>query len=198
MSSILSPKQKVCFSNFYQQKFAEQAKQILAFSNLPKPTTELVANIIKNVANHPNEQKFHSIKTSVPKYAQLVAPYPDAVKLLNLAGFEEKNGVIGMHTVTPKDVEDMKILVDIVCLHMFSLEQISPPPVDEEAIKRAQKAKEEKQKELEHRKALKAQLEAHKTEVKDVPSKSLKAKKLGEKSQITRFKDVGVDLNKKG
>lgn len=82
---------------------------------MSKETTALVANIIRNVVNHPTESKFHSIKTSVPKYQQLVAPHTDAVKLLLLAGFEEHNGVIGVPAVQPKDIEDMKILIDIVC-----------------------------------------------------------------------------------
>jgi len=49
----------------------------------------LVSNIIGNILKNPNDEKYRKIKKVNPKFKQLIDTIPDAMEVLQYAGFKQ-------------------------------------------------------------------------------------------------------------
>lgn len=160
---------------------------------------QTLSKIVSNILQHPGEAKYKEIKKSNKAFNEKVWKFAGAQQFLFATGWVETDDTI-------VSTDDEKLALAISHLH-----QVCPPSPPRPQVtgqssgatsQQSQVLTEAKKRQLEHakkereeKKRIKDQIEADRNETRNRELRDSRAVNRHFGSRITRFEDVGVDLN---
>ncbi|XP_020629793.1 peptide-N(4)-(N-acetyl-beta-glucosaminyl)asparagine amidase-like isoform X1 [Orbicella faveolata] len=164
---------------------------------------ETLLTLANNIIKSPIDEKYRRVKTQNKSFSSKVWCLPEAQQFLHHWGWIEVEECV----VLPSD-EDIQLVKQILLKKFNAIPSRSSGAASksEPLTEKEKQLQEERRKLLERKKLedqekarIKAQIEADRKNLKDREIRESKAKKLGKfGGKMTKFEDIGVDLNKGG
>lgn len=160
---------------------------------------ETLLTLANNIVKSPTDEKYRKVKKQNKSFSSKVWQLPEAKEFLFSWGWHEDDDYV----VLPSD-EDIQLVKQILMKKLQSSSGVTSK--SEPLTERERQLQEERRKVLEKKKfedqekaRIKAKIQADRKDLKDREmreSRARKSEKFGGK--ITKFGDIGVDLNKGG
>lgn len=167
---------------------------------------QTMLTLANNIIKSPEDEKYRKVKTQNKAFSSKVWSLPEAQEFLLLWGWDQVD-----ECVVLKSDEDVQLVKQILQkkLNAISLKSHAaaarlsrnePLTEKEKQLQEERKKLMEKKKLDEQDKArIKAQIQADRRDTKDRESRESRARKLDKfGGKMTKFEDIGVDLNKGG
>lgn len=156
----------------------------------------VLVKLLQNINEHPEEAKYRSIKKSNKVIGQKLLSLPGILEILQLIGYQDSASDSLEFT---HSLEILETVIPIVEVIHSELAEMLKTDADRERERREKAIKDELRSKEEAKKRLIAQskLDRQETNTKLIPTQDSIATQRGLGKQST-FKDIGVDINKKG
>lgn len=174
----------------YDQEIARQA-------------IETMLRLANNVIKSPEEDKFRKVKIENKAFSSRVWNLPEAQQFLLIWGWAQVDDCIVLSS--DEDIQLVKQILlkkfNAISSRPHAAASTNKPLTEKEKQLQEERRKqiEKKKMEDEERKRIKAQIQADRRDTKERETRESKARQLGKfGGKMTKFEDIGVDLNKGG
>ncbi|CAH1776479.1 unnamed protein product, partial [Owenia fusiformis] len=175
---------------------------------------QTLLKIFQNVVSHPTEEKYKVIRTENKAFASKVWCYSGAQQFLLATGWTEVDDTV----VLTGDSSSLTTAIKVLQAHLSTEAQNATPQKQSQSPQKqainhvmnqdSKKAKvldegrkkqlEAYKRQMEEKKRIREQIEADRRETKTRESKSSKAQTVASGKGMTKFSDIGIDVNKGG
>lgn len=164
---------------------------------------ETMLKIANNIIKSPEDEKYRKVKTENKTFSSKVWSIPEAQEFLLLWGWTEVDECVVL--LSDEDIQLVKQILlkklNAISSRSHAGVSKSEPLTEKEKVLQEQRRKLMEQKKLEEQEKarIKAQIQADRKDTKDRESRESRARKLDKfGGKMTKFEDIGVDLNKGG
>ncbi|XP_029206769.2 uncharacterized protein [Acropora muricata] len=169
-----------------------------------RQAVETMLRLANNIIKSPEEEKFRRVKTESKAFSSKVWNLPEAQQFLFIWGWTLVENSVFLSS--DEDIQLVKQILlkklNVIPSRPHTAEGSSTQPLTE----REKKLQEERRRQLEKKKVeeaekarIRAQIQADRKDIRTREMRDSKARQLGKfGGKLTKFEDIGVDLNKGG